>query len=131
MSDSPESLVRKFFAVWAIPKPDELGSFFSDTAVWVDGPQGVRRCADAIRTELAAQVAAVGGVVVELTALVSSGRIVMAEQVHRSTIRGGAITSVVMPVFELGADGRIQQWREAYGLKSATDQIEAAVHQAR
>jgi hypothetical protein len=83
MSDSPEFLVRKFFAAWANPKPDELGSFFSDTAVWVDGPQGVRRGADAIKTELAAQLAAVGGVVVELTALVSSGRIFMAEQVHR------------------------------------------------
>jgi hypothetical protein len=27
MSDSPEPLVRKFFAAWADPKPDELAAF--------------------------------------------------------------------------------------------------------
>jgi len=49
MSDSPESLVRKFFAAWADPEPDELGSFFYDAAVWVDGPQvtGPRYCSSA------------------------------------------------------------------------------------
>jgi hypothetical protein len=31
-----------------------------------------------------------------------------------------------MAVFELDATGRIKQWREAYDLKSITDQIEAA-----
>jgi limonene-1,2-epoxide hydrolase len=32
-----------------------------------------------------------------------------------------------MAVFEFDADGRITQWREAYDLKSMTDQIEAAI----
>ncbi|MGB9223314.1 hypothetical protein [Mycobacterium sp.] len=38
--------------------------------------------------------------------------------------------TVVMAVFELDAEGRITQWREAYDLKSALDQIEAAVRSA-
>ncbi len=50
----------------------------------------------------------------------------MVEQVHRSTIAGTVISSVVMAVFELDEEGRIQQWREAYDLKSALDQIKAA-----
>jgi limonene-1,2-epoxide hydrolase len=104
MGDSPESLVRKFFAAWADPRPDELDSFFHDAAVWVDGPQGVRRGAEAIKSELATQLKAVGGVIV----------------------RGHPISAVVMAVFELDAEGRIKQWREPYDLKSMMDQIKAA-----
>jgi limonene-1,2-epoxide hydrolase len=74
---------------------------------------------------LAAQLTAVGGVKVDVQALISRGRTVMVEQVSNSTIRGNPIGSVVMAVFELDESGRIQQWREAYDLKSATDQIAA------
>jgi hypothetical protein len=81
MSDPPESVVRRFFAAWADPKPDELGSFFHEDAVWVDGPHP-----SSVATHL----------------------------------RGS------MAVFELDADGRITQWREAYALKSMMDQIKAA-----
>jgi limonene-1,2-epoxide hydrolase len=59
--------------------------------------------------------------------LVSDGATVMVEQVSNSSVRGNPISSLVMAVFEFDADGRIKQWREAYDLKSAMDQIEAAV----
>ncbi|MCV7378919.1 hypothetical protein H7K38_09650 [Mycobacterium alsense] len=55
--------------------------------------------------------------------LISRGRTVMVEQVSNSIIRGIPVSSAVMAVFELDEWGRIQQWREAYDLKSATDQI--------
>ncbi|OBH59813.1 nuclear transport factor 2 family protein [Mycobacterium sp. E2479] len=126
MSDSPESVVRRFFAAWSDPKADELGSFFNEDAQWVDGPQGIRDGAEAIKVELAAQLTAVGGVKVDIKTLVGRGRTVMVEQVSNSIVRGSLISSVVMAVFELGESGRIQQWREAYDLKSATDQIAAA-----
>jgi limonene-1,2-epoxide hydrolase len=126
VSDSPETVVRKFFGAWSDPEPDALGTFFCDDAVWVDGPQGVRYGADAIKSELASQLRAVGGVAVEVKAVVSEGQTIMVEQVHRSTIAGTVISSVVMAVFELDEEGRIQQWREAYDLKSALDQIKAA-----
>jgi limonene-1,2-epoxide hydrolase len=126
VSDSPESVVRRFFTAWSDPKPDELGSFFNDSAQWVDGPQGVRRGAEAIQRELFAQITAVGGVSIEVKTMVSGGRTVMVEQVHSSTIGGTPIFSVVMAVFELDEHGRIEQWREAYDLKSAVDQIRAA-----
>jgi hypothetical protein len=62
--------------------PPELGSFFHDDAVWVDGP-------------------------------------------HPSSV---ATLSPRLPwrCFELDADGRIAQWREACDLKSMMDQIKAA-----
>ncbi|CAM3209005.1 hypothetical protein BST27_21210 [Mycobacterium intermedium] len=127
MSDTPESLVRNFLAAWVDPKPEELGSFFDNGAVWVDGPQGVRRGADAIAAELTSQLKAVGGTTVDVKTLISDGRVVMVEQVSNSTVRGKPISSVVMAVFEFNADGRIVQWREAYDLKSAVDQIKAAL----
>ena len=127
MSDSPESMVRNFFAAWVDPKPDELGRFFHDAAVWVDGPQGVRDGADAIKSELTAQLKAVGGVTVDVKTVLSDSRTVMVEQVSNSSVCGNPISTVVMAVFELDADGRIMQWREAYDLKSVMDQIEAAV----
>jgi limonene-1,2-epoxide hydrolase len=126
MSGSPESVVREFFAAWADPKPDELGSFFDDAAEWVDGPQGVRRGADAIKAELTAQLTAVGGVRVEVKTLIRDGATVMVEQVSNASIWGNPIASVVMAVFEFDPDGRIRQWREAYDLKSVMDQIRAA-----
>ena len=127
MSDSPESVVRKFFAAWAQPNADELGGFFSDDAVWVDGPQGVREGAEAIKTEIASQLQAVGGVRVDVRTLLNEGRTVMVEQVSNSTVKGRPIASPVMAVFEFDADGRIVQWREAYDLKATMDQIRAAL----
>jgi limonene-1,2-epoxide hydrolase len=126
MSDSPELVIRRFFAAWAEPSADELGSFFHDDAVWIDGPQGARHGADAIKSELAAQLKAVGGAVVEVKTLLTEGATVMVEQVSHCSIRGTPVSAVVMAVFELEPNGRIKQWREAYDLKSMMDQIQAA-----
>ena len=79
--------------------------------MWVDGPQGVRHGADAIESELATQLRAVRGVIVDVRWLVSDGRTVMVEQVSNSSIGGNPISAVVMAVFELDVDGRIKQWR--------------------
>ena len=126
MSDSPESVVRNFFSAWAHPDANELGSFFHDAAIWVDGPQGVRRGARAIESEIASQLTAVGGVRVEVTTLLSSGTTVMVEQISNVSIGGTPISTVVMAVFEFDDNGRILQWREAYDLKSMLDQIKTA-----
>jgi len=88
MSDSPESVVRKFYSAWSDPKADELGSFFHDTAIWVDDPQGVRDGAEAIKSELTTQLTAVGGVRVDVTTLLSSGTTVM---VSRSAMPASAV----------------------------------------
>ena len=57
MGDSPKDLICRFFDAWVNPNVEELGSFFAQDAVWVDGPQGVRHGAHSI----AAQLTAVGG----------------------------------------------------------------------
>jgi uncharacterized protein (TIGR02246 family) len=126
VSHAPEAVVRQFFAAWADPKPDELAGFFAPDAVWMDGPQGVRLGVDAIKAELAAQLAVTGGTAVAVKTLVSEGHIVMVEEVSSFTIGGKPISTVVMAVFEFDAEGLIKQWREAYDLTSLIDQIDAA-----
>jgi uncharacterized protein (TIGR02246 family) len=127
MSDSPESMVGKFLAAWADPKADELVSFFDDGAVWVDGRRGVHRGVDAIKSEFEAFLAMrFRSVMMDVKSLVTDGGIVMVEWVDSFSIGGNPISVVVMAVFELDADGRIKQWREAYDLTSVTDQIDAA-----
>lgn len=127
MSETPEALVRRFFTEWEDPRPDRLASFFHDDARWHDGPQGVREGAAAIVAELTGQLTAVGGAVVEVRTLLADASTVMVEQISHSTIRGKTVSSVVMAVFEFDDGGRVLQWRETYDLKSAVDQIEAAV----
>ena len=51
MSDSAESVVRKFLAANLQSDVDELIAFFSDDAVYTDSPRGVHRGIDAIRAE--------------------------------------------------------------------------------
>lgn len=126
MGNSPESQVHRFFDAWVDPKVEELSSFFTTDASWVDGPQGVRRGAYVIGAEIAAQLKAVGGVGVEVVTMLCEGRTVMVEQVSRATVCDTPISTVVMAVFEFDADGRITQWREAYDLSSMMNQIKGA-----
>ncbi len=129
MSESPEALVGRFFAAWADPQLDELAAFFDESAVWVDGPQGVHHGVDAIKAELTRQLTAVGGVTVTLKTVVRDGPTVMVEQEHTFSMNGHDVFTVVMAVFEVGTSGKIVQWREAYDLGSVADQIEIATRQ--
>ena len=126
MSDSPESVVRGFLAAWADPKANELANFFADEAIWVDGPQGVRRRANAIVDELTKQLAIARGQTLEVMTLLADGGTVMVEWRGGWTMGGKPIPTTVVAAFEIDGDGRIKQWRESYDLKSVTDQIEAA-----
>lgn len=127
MSDSPESVVRKFLAAWVQPRLDELVGFFSDDAVFIDGPRGVHRGIDAIRSELDAEISMdFGGAKIDVNSLVAQGGTVMMEGVENYRIGGKPFSLEVMGAFEIDADGRIARWRYSYDLKSITDQLEAA-----
>jgi limonene-1,2-epoxide hydrolase len=127
MSDSAESVVRKFLAAWADPKLDELAMFFDDAAVWIDGPRGVHRGADAIKSELETQLAmGFANAMLDVKSLVTDGRTVMMERLDTFSISGKPFSIEVMAAFEIDVDGRIKRWRDSYDVKSITDQFEAA-----
>ena len=126
MDESPESVVRRFLAAWPNPNADELARFLSDDAVWVDGPQGVRRGRKEIVEVLGQQLAVSRGSTMEVSTLVADGGTVMVEWHGQWTTNGKPINTTVMVVFEVNADRQITQMRETYDLKSVTDQLRAA-----
>ena len=125
MTQPPATIVRDFLAAWGQADRGELARYLSDDAVWVDGPQGIRRGADAILDELTAQLASSGGPAPEPTTLVADGGIVMAEWQAGWSMGSKWISTPVMAVFEV-ADDRITEMREVYDLQSVLDQMHAA-----
>jgi len=99
----------------------------ADDAVWVDGPQGVRRGAQAIVDELASQLAISRGEPPEIVTLLANGATVMVEWHGGWTMGGTRISTTVMAVFEV-TEGRIDQMRETYDLQSVLNQMKAAAN---
>ena len=126
MSDSAESVVRKFHAAWLQSDLDELVSFFSNDAVYTDGPRGTHRGIDAIRAELGAMVKIVPSTAIDIKKLVANGGTVMVERVDSFKIEGRLFDLEVAAVFEVDNDARIRRWRDYYDLKSIADRTAGA-----
>jgi limonene-1,2-epoxide hydrolase len=126
MSESAETVVRKFHAAWLQSDLDELVSFFSDDAVYTDPARGVHHGIDAIRAELAAQVKIVPSTSIDIKKLVASGGTVMVERVDNFKLGGKPFDLEVAGVFEVDDSGRIKRWRDYYDLKSLEDRIASA-----
>ena len=88
MTGSAESVIRKFLACFPASDVDEVIGFFSDDAVYIDGPRGVHRGIKAIRTELQSQLAMVPNTTVDIKSLAASGGSVLTERVDNCEIAG-------------------------------------------
>ena len=126
MSESAETVVRKYLAAWKRSDLDELVSFISDDAVFTDGPRGVHHGIDAIRAELETMVKVVPSTSVDIKKLVASGGTVMVEQVDNFKLGGKPFDLEVAAVFDVDDNGRIKRWRDYYDLKSLEDRIASA-----
>jgi limonene-1,2-epoxide hydrolase len=127
MSDSAESVVRKFLAAWEHPELNELLSFFTDDAVYIAGPRAACCGREAIKSELQRQLALEWeSVTSDVKSQIVDGGTVMMERVDTVHIAGKQLLLEMMAAFEIDADGRIKRYRESFDLKSITDQIEAA-----
>jgi limonene-1,2-epoxide hydrolase len=126
MNASAESVVRNFLAAWLQSDVDELVGFFTDDAVYTDGPRGVHRGIDAIRAELGTMVKMIPSTSIDIKTLVADGGTVMVERVDNFKIAGKPFDMDVAAAFDVDDQGRISRWREYYDLKSITDRVEAA-----
>jgi len=126
MSESAETVVRKYLAAWKRSDLDELVSFISDDAVFTDGPRGVHHGIDAIRAELETMVKVVPSTSVDIKKLVASGGTVMVERVDNFKLGGKPFDLEVATVFDVDDNGRIKRWRDYYDLKSLEDRITSA-----
>jgi limonene-1,2-epoxide hydrolase len=126
VSGSAEQVVRQFLAALKQSDVDELVSFFSDDAVWTDGPRGTYRGVTAIRAEMESQVQLVPSLVVEVKNLVATGGTVMVERVDTFETQGKSFGLEVVGVFEIDGGGRIKRLRDYYDLNSLMDRVAAA-----
>ena len=126
MSESAETVVRKYLAAWKRSDLDELVSFISDDAVYTDGPRGVHHGIDAIRAELGPMVKIVPSTSIDIKKLVAEGGTVMVERVDSFKLGGKPFDLEVAAVFDVDDNGRIKRWRDYYDLKSLEDRITSA-----
>ena len=126
MTDSAESVIRKFLGCFSRSDVDELVGFFSDDAIYIDGPRGVHRGIDAIRTEFQSIVAMVPSTSVEIKSLATSDGTVLTERVDNFEVGGKQIGMEVVGVFDVDSEGRITRWRDYYDLPTLVEQVTAA-----
>ena len=126
MSGSAEQVVRQFLGALKKSDVDELVSFFSDDAVWTDGPRGTYRGITAIRAEIGSQVQLVPSLMVEVKNLVATGGTVMVERADTFETQGNSFDLEVVGVFEIDGGGRIKRMRDYYDLNSLMDRVAAA-----
>jgi len=126
VSDSAEQVVRQFLTALKQSDVNELVSFFSDDAVWTDGPRGTYRGVDAIRAEIESQVQLVPSLTVEVKNLVATGGTVMVERADTFETQGKSFDLEVVGVFEIDDSGLIKRLRDYYDLSSLMDRVSAA-----
>lgn len=126
MADSAESIIRRFLGCFPRSDVDELVGFFSDDAVYIDGPRGVHRGIDAIKSEFQSIVAMVPSTTVDIKNLATSGGTVLTERVDNFEVDGKPIGMEVMGVFDVDADGQITRWRDYYDLPTLVEQVTTA-----
>jgi limonene-1,2-epoxide hydrolase len=127
MGNSPESVVRNFLAAFTDRSVDKLVGFFSDDAVFFDGPRGVHRGKDAIRSEFEAELAmGFESIKIDVHSLVANAGIVMMQGVENYIIGGKPFSMETIGAFDISPDGLITRWRYSYDLKPLTDQLVAA-----
>jgi limonene-1,2-epoxide hydrolase len=126
VGDSAEQVVRQFLAALKQSDVDELVGFFSDDAVWTDGPRGTYRGVDAIRAEIESQVQLVPSLAVEVKNLVANGGTVMVERADTFETQGKSFDLEVVGVFEIDGSGLIKRLRDYYDLASLMDRVAAA-----
>ncbi|WP_197501470.1 limonene-1,2-epoxide hydrolase family protein [Mycobacterium sp. 852002-51057_SCH5723018] len=126
MTDSAESVIRKFFACFPASDVDEVIGFFDDEAVYIDGPRGVHRGINAIRSELRSQLEMVPNTTVDIKNLATSGGTVLTERVDNCEIAGKSVGMEVVGVFDVDSEGRITRWRDYYDLSTLVEQFTAA-----
>lgn len=115
MGTSPESVVADFLAAWGTPTADRLAGFFSENALYIDGPGNEHRGADAIRQEFEKQLLLGGqGVSIEVKHRAVVGHVVMVERVDRFTLAGQTFELEAVGVYEVGDDGQIALFRDYY-----------------
>jgi limonene-1,2-epoxide hydrolase len=125
MGSSAETVVRNFFATWPRSDVDEFIGFFSQYAIYTDGPRGTHRGVDAIRSELESTLQVVPTTTADVKNLVAAGGLVMVERVDIFEMMGKTFDVEISGVFEVNDAGQITRWRDYYDMRSLEERVAA------
>jgi limonene-1,2-epoxide hydrolase len=124
---TPVETVKAFVEAFVQARPEQdaetVSAFFTEDAVYANGPLEPVFGRDAIRSAIAEFMAMGGEVGVELRHLVGEGPIVLTERVDHFTAAGRTISLPVMGTFEV-RDGRISAWRDYFDLNQFAAQMD-------
>lgn len=121
--ETVEDFMAAFIEAWPTADTAALGSFFSEDALYHNGPLEPVRGRAAIEATFA-QFMRVGGLVdVEMIHMMAEGPIVMTERVDHLTRADGTTASLpMMGVIEVH-DGLVVAWRDYFDLSQFTSQM--------
>ena len=114
--------VDAFVAAWPTGDADQVASFFSNDAVYHNGPLPRVQGRDAIRTSIAEMMTMGGEVDVDIVHLVADGDVVLTERVDYFRTGGKSLSLAVMGTFEV-RNGLIVAWRDYFDLNQFTSQL--------
>lgn len=121
--ETVQDFMAAFMNAWPTGDTSALGSFFSEDAVYQNGPLEPVRGRAAIKATFAQFMRTGGAVDVEMIHMVAEGPIVMTERVDHLTRADGTIASLpMMGIFEV-RDGLIAAWRDYFDLSQYTSQV--------
>jgi limonene-1,2-epoxide hydrolase len=117
-----EEFIAAFIAAWPRGDSAALGSFFSEDAVYHNGPLDPVIGRGAIQATFAEFMGMGGHVDVDIVHMVAEGAIVMTERVDHFVGNGGTFSLPVMGIMEVH-DGAITAWRDYFDLNQFTAQM--------
>ena len=116
------AFVDAFIAAWRSRDATALASYFSEDAVYHNGPLPPVHGLDAIVAEIASFMEMGGDVGVDIVRMVADGPTVMVERVDHFTRDGQTASLPMFGVFEI-REGRIYAWRDYFDLNQFTSQL--------
>jgi limonene-1,2-epoxide hydrolase len=125
-AETVQEFVAAFIAAWPDRDSTQLGSFFSEDAVYHNIPMEPVQGRGAIEAALAEFMGMGGQVGVDIIHMVAEGAIVMTERVDHFVGTERTISMPVMGVFEVRG-GVITAWRDYFDLAQVTSQIPGGV----
>ena len=119
--DVVREFVEAFIQAWPAGDADTLAAFFSEDAVYNNGPFEPVIGRAAIVASLASFMAMGGDVSVDLLHLVADGEIVLTERIDYVTAGGKTMSLPIMGAFEVRG-GLIAAWRDYFDPSQFTSQ---------
>jgi limonene-1,2-epoxide hydrolase len=121
--ETVQDFIAAFIEAWPSADTTALGSFFSEDALYQNGPLEPVRGRAAIEATFAQFMKVGGQVDVEVIHMMAEGLIVMTERIDHLTRTDGTTASLpLMGVIEV-RDGLVATWRDYFDLNQFTSQM--------